>query len=230
MEKNQPLPDFPEKYMRANTKDRPSASFRLLIAMMAVMCGIFACQAVAQSAASVSGAVADPSVAVVPGAKVTIRNTDTNVNRTTLTDGAGHYAVPNITPGNYAIIISKNSFATTQEVGIALAVNQVATYNFPLKPGGTLEEVTVHAEDSQVQVASAALGAVIDTKSVVNLPLNGRNFTQMLELTPGVSRVSVAQNAAGGASANPIGSFTFPAVNGQRNRSNMFYIDGANDL
>jgi hypothetical protein len=230
MAKNQPLPDFPEKYMRANTKDRSSASFRLLIAMMVVMCGVFACQAVAQSAASVSGTVADPSGAVVSGAKVTIRNTDTNVNRTTLTDGAGHYAVPNITPGNYAIIISKNSFATTQEVGIALAVNQVATYNFSLKPGGTLEEVTVQAEDSQVQVASAALGAVIDTKSVVNLPLNGRNFTQMLELTPGVSRVSVAQNAAGGASANPIGSFTFPAVNGQRNRSNMFYVDGANDL
>src|ERR1700677_4050857 len=104
MEKNQPLPDFPEKYMRANTKDRPSASFRLLIAMMAVMCGIFACQAVAQSAASVSGTVSDPSGAVGPGAKVTIRTTDPNGNRPTLTDVAGHYAVPNSTPGNYAII------------------------------------------------------------------------------------------------------------------------------
>jgi hypothetical protein len=72
------------------------------------------------------------------------------------------------------------------------------------------------------------LGTVVDSKSVRDLPLNGRNFTQLLSLTPGVSPVSTAQNS-GGAQANPIGSFTFPAVNGQSNRSNYFMVDGIDD-
>jgi hypothetical protein len=67
---------------------------------------------------------------------------------------------------------------------------------------------------------------------VSNLPLNGRHFTQLLDLTPGVSPVSVGQNSTGGAGFGglAIGAFSFPAVNGQRNRSNMFLLDGANDL
>jgi hypothetical protein len=216
--------------MLRNTKVRLSIVCRFWVLLLVVAAGVSASVAVAQSGASVSGTAADSSGAVVRGAAVTIKNTDTNVVRQTMTDAAGHYAVPNITPGNYSISVLKDGFSTSQEVGIALSVNQVATYNFTLRPGSTQQEVTVQSEASEVQVGSAALGAVIDTKSVVNLPLNGRNFTQMLELTPGVSRVSVAQNANGGASANPIGSYTFPAVNGQRNRSNIFYVDGANDL
>jgi hypothetical protein len=80
--------------------------------------------------------------------------------------------------------------------------------------------------------STAELGTVITTRAVNDLPLNGRNFTQLLELTPGVSRISVDQNSSGGngISGNAIGTFTFPSVNGQRNRSNMFMLDGVNDL
>lgn len=99
-----------------------------------------------------------------------------------------------------------------------------------MNPGSTQQTVTVSANAVTVQTTTAELGTVITNKSVDNLPLNGRNFTQLLELTPGASRVSVAQNNAAGVDLNPIGQFTFPAVNGQRNRSDMFYLDGANDL
>jgi len=85
---------------------------------------------------------------------------------------------------------------------------------------------------SLVDSTTSELGTVIATGFVANLPLNGRNFTQLVELTPGLSPVSVSQNSSGGNGFGglPIGSFIFPAVNGQRNRSNMFLLDGANDL
>ncbi len=111
-----------------------------------------------------------------------------------------------------------------------LAVNQAGLFNITLVPGSIQQTISVSANSSSQQTTTAALGAVIATKSVTDLPLNGRNFTQMLELTPGVSRVTVAQNATGGQTSDPIGTFTFPSVNGQRNRANMFLLDGGNDL
>ena len=83
-----------------------------------------------------------------------------------------------------------------------------------------------------MQSSTASLGTVIGTQSVNDLPLNGRNFTQLLELTPGVSRINKGQagSGGGGVAGNAIGQFTLPAVNGQRNRSNMFLLDGVNDL
>lgn len=184
----------------------------------------------AQSAASVSGSISDSSGARVPGARVTLTNVNTNVQQVSETTDAGTYAFVNVPPGTYNIEVTKEHFNSARETNLNLSVNQAAQFNFTLTPGSTQQSVTVSAETGRIQTTTAELGTVIVNKSVDNLPLNGRNFTQLLELTPGVSRISVAQNSAAGIDLNPIGQFTFPAVNGQRNRSNMFYLDGANNL
>ncbi len=83
-----------------------------------------------------------------------------------------------------------------------------------------------------IESSTSELGTVINEQAVQDLPLNGRNFTQLLTLTPGASPISVAQNSGGGGgfAGNAVGSFSFPALNGQRNRSNMFLMDGVVDL
>lgn len=183
------------------------------------------------SSASVSGIVADASGAVVAAAQVILHNSATNVERTTSTSPSGSYSIVNVQPGSYAIEVRKQGFKVARKTQVELSVSQSASFNFALEVGDVDQSVSVAAESSEVQSSSAELGAVIGAKSVRDLPLNGRNFTELLQLAPGVSRVTVAQNGTGGAgSAKPTGSFTFPSVNGQRNRSNMFALDGANDL
>ena len=114
-------------------------------------------------------------------------------------------------------------------LAFSLAVNQIATINFRLKVGKQTAEVTVQANSAVLNVTSANLGTVISTRQVNDLPLNGRNFTQLLELTPGAAPVNVGQNAAGGFAATAVSigsSFVMPAVNGQTGRSNFFLTDG----
>jgi len=185
--------------------------------------------AYAQSSASISGTVTDPSGAKLVKAHIAIKNVDTNVEQTSITTGAGTYSIINVPPGRYSITVTMNGFSPETENGIVLEVSEAAIFNFAMKVGSSDQTVTVSAENVGVETSTAELGTVIGNKEVNNLPLNGRNFTQLLELTPGVSRVSVGQNAAGGVAAHPIGQFTYPSVNGQRNRSNMFALDGGNN-
>ncbi len=185
----------------------------------------------AQSLAAVSGTVADPSGAEIPGAHVTLKNSGTNVEQSTVTNSTGYYAIVNVVPGQYSVEVSKDGFATEQEAGVVLAVNQSATLPFTLKISASKQIVTVTSQASEIQTSTAALGTVIASQTVNELPLNGRNFTELLELTPGVGRISVSQNSGtGGTASNPIGQYTFPAVNGQRNRSNLFLLDGVSNL
>src|SRR5206468_17785 len=111
-----------------------------------------------------------------------------------------------------------------------LAVNQSTTIDVTLRIGSATEAVVVEASATSIQTSSSELGTVIGKRSVDNLPLNGRNFTQLLNLTPGVSTVNTTQNGSNQQFAgNTIGSFSFPSINGQTNRSNLFLLDGLND-
>jgi hypothetical protein len=188
------------------------------------------------STASLNGVVRDSSGAVVPRANIVLINVDTTVERTTVTNDAGNYVFQNITPGRYKLNVNAPSFSSKQVSEFVLGVNQTATIDVPLEVGSQSQMITVEAAAEQLQGSNAGLGTVIATKQVNDLPLNGRNFTQLLSLTPGVAPVSVAQNAMGGRQGGfgapiAVGSaFIFPAINGQTNRSNFFLADGLNNF
>src|SRR5207302_3456533 len=166
----------------------------------------------------------------VPGATVSLKNVATNVMKSTTTNDTGNYALVNIVPGRYTLRVSKEGFANATEPELDLVVNQTATLDFNLRIGSPAETVTVEGLATSIQTSSSELGTVISRRSVDNLPLNGRNFTQLLNLTPGVSTVNVSQNANNQQFAgNTVGSFSFPSINGQTNRSNFFLLDGLND-
>jgi hypothetical protein len=186
------------------------------------------------STASLSGTVRDPSGAVVPEGKVVLKNLATAVEHTTTTNDAGAYLFLNITPGGYVVSASAAGFKEQQVPEFTLAVGQTATIDFALVVGSGSTVVTVQGGLLQLDTTSANLGLVIATKQVNDLPLNGRDFTQLLTLTPGVSPVNNSQSGAGqGNYAEPAPTNetpTIPSVNGAANRSNYFFTDGLSNF
>src|SRR6266481_8884610 len=198
---------------------------RISLLLVALVLIVIPHSASAQATATLNGVVRDSSGAVVPQATVTLHNTDTGTNRESLTNDSGLYVFVSVPPGEYVLKVTKNGFTAATQAGLHVLVNQASTQDFTLRVGSTQESVTVEASAENLETANATLGTVIESRQVRDLPLNGRNFTQLLALTPGVSPVSVAQNS-GGAQAAPLGSFVFPSVSGQSNRSNYFLLDG----
>src|SRR5712692_3858280 len=198
----------------------------LLVALVLIF--VIPHSASAQATATLNGVVRDSSGAVIPRATVTLHNTETGTERESLTNDSGLYVFVSVPPGEYVLKVTRDGFTTATQAGLHVLVNQASTQDFTLRVGSTQQSVTVEASSVILETANATLGTVIESKQVGDLPLNGRNFTQLLALTPGVSPVSVAQNS-GGAQAAPLGSFVFPAVSGQSNRSNYFMLDGIDD-
>jgi hypothetical protein len=186
------------------------------------------------SMASLSGAVKDASGAVVPKGKVVLKNVATAAEHTTTTNGAGAYLFLDITPGSYVVSASAPGFGEQRVPELTLAVGQAATIDFALAVGSQSEVVTVRGVAPQLDTASANLGLVVGTKQVNDLPLNGRDFTQLLTLTPGVSPVDNGQaGPTGGQYATPEPNnqaSVIPSVNGAGNRSNYFFTDGLSNF
>src|SRR6266849_1552832 len=143
----------------------------------------------AQATATLTGVVRDSSAAVFPQATVTLQNTDTGTERESLTNDSGLYVFVSVPPGEYVLKVTKEGFTTATQ-GLHVLVNQASTLDFTLKVGSTQQSVTVEASAVNLETGNATLGSVIESKQVKDLPLNGRNFTQLLALTPGVSPVS----------------------------------------
>jgi hypothetical protein len=190
-------------------------------------------EALCQSSSSaVNGVVTDSEGAVIPGSQVTLRNVDTNVERVTVSNGAGDYFFSNVPPARYTLTFATRNFQTENIAAFEVAVAQVVTINATLKIGNVTQTVTVEAAGTQVESSTAQLGTVIDEKAVNNLPLNGRNFTQLLTLTPGVTPVSTGQNSSASntaVTAASTTSYAFPSINGAGNRSTIYLVDGMND-
>ncbi len=180
------------------------------------------------STASINGTVNDTTGALVRGAGITLVNASTGTKRATESNSDGAYAFIDVAPGRYTLSVSKAGFASMTQAPFILYVNQIATLNFSLRVGAQTQAVTVTAQTVQLQTSTADLGTVINRAAVDALPLNGRNFTELLTLTPGASRADTGQGAGGG-NAILTGTSSFPAVNGQMNRSNLFLMDGIVD-
>ena len=181
------------------------------------------------AAAVLNGTVRDPSGAVVPDATITLTNTQTGFKKVTASNSTGNYTIVDISPGSYTATVEKAGFSVAKAVEFSLSVNQTATINFDLAVGVANSSVEVTAGGVQLETSTSELGTVIGTSAVNSLPLNGRNFTELLLLGAGISPANASGNAGGGGIGSPLGTVVFPAVNGQNNRSNMFLLDGINN-
>ena len=147
--------------------------------------------------AQLTGLVTDPSGAVVPGAQVLITNVDTRVQWKTATTSSGYYTEPQLPPGQYSITIQKQGFMTSNRSGITLAVSQVARIDFTLKLGATTQTVSVTAAAPLLESQTASLGQVVQTKRINDLPLNGRNYLNLVALVPNANVLSPMSGQGG---------------------------------
>ena len=136
---------------------------------------------------TISGTAQDSTGAVVPGVTVTIRHIDTGLTRTAVSDEAGRYRVSQLPLGNYEVEASVSGFQTEVRKGITLTVGREAVVNLELKVGAVTEKVEVTADAPLVETTNASVAYLVDEKKIRDLPLNGRNYTQLAVLQPGVS-------------------------------------------
>lgn len=171
------------------------------------------------------GTVTDSSGAAVPQAKVTLTNIQTGVVTDSTTNQSGNYAFRGLLPGFYKITVQAPGFSTFEETQIPVQVAQSNTRDVQLTIGQTKTALTVTAPTVAIQTASASLGEVIGEHLVRDLPLNGRNFTQLLTLTAGAASPSTA-----GSWGNPqSGTYIVPSINGQDPQSTQWLLDGSNN-
>jgi hypothetical protein len=208
-------------------------SGRILCLVLAVAGALTPTTVLCQNSSSaVNGVVTDPADARVPGARVTLRNVDTNVERVTVSNATGDYFFSNVPPARYTLTFAARNFQTETISAFDVAVAQAVTLNATLRIGDLAQSVTVEATGAQVESSTAQLGTVIGERAVNDLPLNGRNFTQLLTLTPGVTPVSTSQNSGAGntaVTASSTTNYSFPSINGAGNRSTIYLVDGMND-
>ena len=179
-----------------------------------------------QITGSIRGTATDPSGAVVEGAAVSATQTETGLTRSTTTDHSGAYVLLELPVGHYQVQVEAKSFHKYIQQGITLNVNETATVPVRLTVGAESEKVEVTADAQIIQDTVTALGKVVLEREIVDLPLDGRNFTQLGTLQPGVVPLTPGLKQAG-SSLREGQSY---AVNGQRPESNNFLIDGANNF
>jgi Carboxypeptidase regulatory-like domain/TonB-dependent Receptor Plug Domain len=183
----------------------------------------------AQAVGAMSGIVTDTSSALVPGVTIEVTNIATNQTRATTTDADGYYIVRQLPPGAYSLKATLPGFKTVVREGLTVAVESTARVDVQMSVGAVEEAVTVTADAPLVETRTATLGTVIDEKKISELPLNGRNFTQLGTLMPGVVAPPASLGGASGdATPGGFGAATSGfSVNGMRNQSNNFLLDGA---
>ena len=170
------------------------------------------------NAGRIIGSVTDQSGGAMAGAVVTVTDNARGISRTLMTDNSGEYNAPNLIPGTYSVRAEVKGFKTAEHNGIVLEVNAELRVDLTLQPGEQSDKITVTGEVPLVETTNAELGGTLQAQIIDNLPLNGRNFENLLQLRPGVS-------------IYPGGSGWAQSTNGQRAHDNMYLVNGvvAND-
>ena len=175
--------------------------FCALIAILAVsFCAVRRLDAQGATA-TIPGTVTDASGAAVPDANVQVKNTATGASQTTTSDAQGRFRVPDLGVGDYEVQASKMGFQTSVHKGITLAVGSQTVVDFSLQVGQQQQTVTVEGEVSAVETTNAAIGVYTSEEQMRELPLNGRNFEQLIQLAPGVTTVTWSTNPLQGRGA-----------------------------
>lgn len=200
-------------------------TFRIAILLAATTLGV-PLAAWAQTSASVSGRVQDASGAVLPGVAITARQADTGFERTTTSDIEGRYALPSLPAGAYEIRAELQGFRTLVRRGVTLTIGENVSVDLALEVGGVTEALTVTAQTPTVNTRAGDLSYLVDARAIEQLPLNGRNYTDLAYLQPGV--VPYPHRDGGSVVAHGLGM----SVNGQDPRANVYLLDGTllNDM
>ncbi len=177
---------------------------------------------------SISGVVADPSGAVVPGVTVTAVDTNTGVKQTVVTDQKGFYEFPALAIGTYELDIQQTGFRPYRQTGLVIDANSALVADVKLTLGTSQQEVTVSTTAAHVETSSTQMGEVIEDKKIESVPLNGRSYTDLLALQPGVSPYSNVAVGSDRPTSGDISNSGNEAMNGQRETSNGFMVNGAN--
>jgi len=185
------------------------------ILLLLTLGSVFTCWS---QTAQITGRITDSTDRVVPDASVDLANVDTGIEKTAASNDQGYYTLPLLNPGRYRMTVRKDGFQTINRPEFALETGQVARMDFALQVGVIAESVTVSAAAPLLASESAVVGQVIGSQKILDLPLNGRDFTQLATLAPGaISR----------GTTSTIGS-PILSVNGARASKTVFMIDGAN--
>ncbi len=200
-------------------------------AAVSFVLALSAAVAFGQATGQLSGFVTNDEGGALPGANVTITNIATNQTRLVMTGEDGYFAAPLLPPGDYTVTAAVEGFMQLTREGVRVTAAETARISMALAVGEFSETMTVTGEVPLIETSNATLGVVVDEVKIVQLPLNGRNFTQLGTLIPGVveppARLGGAQGDAD-AGINGFGAVTAGfSVNGVRNQSNNFLLDGA---
>src|SRR6202045_4062011 len=184
------------------------------IALLTLSLILIGLPAQAQSTAGrVLGSVTDQSGASVAGATVVVTDTQRGTSRTLNTDASGDYVAPDLAPGTYKIHVEAKGFKSSERPSVTIEVATDVRADFSLQPGNVSETVTVSSEIPLLNTTSSTLGGTLSNQEINDLPLNGRNYENLLQLRPGVMRY-------------PGGGFSTTSTNGLRADDNAYFVDG----
>jgi hypothetical protein len=197
---------------------------RLLFAIPALI-ALLCVAGYAQTSGEINGVITDPSGASVPNVPVTATNTGTNVPRSTTTNTAGLYSFPDLVPGLYQVKAAASGFDTQIKTNIELQVQQVAKVDFVLAVGQATQTIEVSASAEALATEGATVGTVIEEQRITDLPLNGRSFFSLVELSPGVTIGFGAPAQASGREGGSRAALTMSLAGSRATWSN-YTLDG----
>jgi hypothetical protein len=213
--------------MNHGAKERRGLRLRTFVVTLLLFFVSIAPVVAQEAGGTIVGTVTDPSGAALASANVTIKNVATGVARNSTTNEDGVYTAPNLIPGTYEITITATGFATTEVQGVGLLGGERREVNAVMKLGQVSDKVSVvSSEISDIQLASSEVRGVVDSHTVNELPLNGRDWTSLTLLEPGVAQVRT-QKALGVSNDRPNrGLGTDVTIGGNRPQGNNYRLDG----